>query len=433
MRFAGDVGAALHEHGGVGAADAQVGGAGHTGGHADVGAGLVKGEAGAEQVAEIQREAARQRLQAEHAQQLGRAGVGFEKLALAHVQPQVAAQAGVVGGGGRAAPVQLAGDLAFAAAQGVGHAQAREQMACVGRLEREVQPGAARTPFGGGGPGAVGVQGGVGVLQAQGVELPLAFGGVSGCVMDGADVQLAQVFAVQAHVLHADVERGHAREGLGGRFAAGGFFGFVGFFGAGRGRFFWRRCIRLGPVQALQPGAQQARVLALRGAVFDLACQFVGMDFGAPAAALAGGVGLHGVQGAAADEELARAQVRAVGHVAAGGAGGGGRLGVAGAGEDGVQRVLPFGGGQGVQRGMGGHAAGGQGGGAGGMHAGLAQRQCAAQHAAALAGALLLIFGAKAFARTDGQALQAAGQGAPFVEQGPDIGGGLVQRGGQLE
>ena len=82
---------------------------------------------------------------------------------------------------------------------------------------------------------------------------------------------------------------------------------------------------------------------------------------------------------------------------------------------------------------MGGHAAGGQGGGAGGMHAGLAQRQCAAQHAAALAGALLLIFGAKAFARTDGQALQAAGQGAPFVEQGPGIGGGLVQRGGQFE
>jgi hypothetical protein len=75
------VGLALHQHGGVHALHLQVVGAGHALLDAHVAAHQVEGKALAEHVAEVQRQAARQGLQAEHAQQLGQARVGLEELA----------------------------------------------------------------------------------------------------------------------------------------------------------------------------------------------------------------------------------------------------------------------------------------------------------------------------------------------------------------
>jgi hypothetical protein len=85
----------------------------------------------------VEREPARQRLQAQHAQQLGQAGVGLQELALLHVDLQLPAQAGVVERERRAAPVDVALEPALAAPQHARHAEAREQLAGVGDVEPE--------------------------------------------------------------------------------------------------------------------------------------------------------------------------------------------------------------------------------------------------------------------------------------------------------
>ncbi len=81
---------------------------------ADVAAQEVEGEALAEDVAEVQRQPPRQRLQAQHAEQLGQARVGLEELPAPHVHVEAALQRRVVEGQRRADP----GDLAFHAAVG---------------------------------------------------------------------------------------------------------------------------------------------------------------------------------------------------------------------------------------------------------------------------------------------------------------------------
>ena len=82
LRLALQVGTAFHQHRGLHAAHAQVVGAGHAvlrcvTSPVDV----VEGEALLEHVAEVERQPARQRLQAEHRQQPRRAGAGLEELA----------------------------------------------------------------------------------------------------------------------------------------------------------------------------------------------------------------------------------------------------------------------------------------------------------------------------------------------------------------
>jgi len=93
LGFAHDVGAALHQHGGVDALHLQVVAARHALGDGHVAAHKVEGKAVAEHIAEIQHQPPWQRLQAEHAQQLGGSGLGAQKLAAPKVELQFAAQA----------------------------------------------------------------------------------------------------------------------------------------------------------------------------------------------------------------------------------------------------------------------------------------------------------------------------------------------------
>ena len=92
MRLARDVGLPLHQDSRVHALHLQVVGAGDALLDAGVAAHEVEDEAFAEHIAEIKCEAAWQRLQAEHTQQLGDAGIGLEKLALREVDVELSVE-----------------------------------------------------------------------------------------------------------------------------------------------------------------------------------------------------------------------------------------------------------------------------------------------------------------------------------------------------
>jgi len=77
LRFPGNVGAALHQHSGIHAFHLQVVGTGHALTDGDVAAHKVKRKTFRKHVPEIQRQTARKGLQTQHAQQLGKARVGF--------------------------------------------------------------------------------------------------------------------------------------------------------------------------------------------------------------------------------------------------------------------------------------------------------------------------------------------------------------------
>jgi hypothetical protein len=72
----------------------------------------VEGKALAENVAEVQRDPPRQRLQAEDAEQAADAGFELDELTARGIEFEAAGQRGVVDGEGRAAPREVAGEVA---------------------------------------------------------------------------------------------------------------------------------------------------------------------------------------------------------------------------------------------------------------------------------------------------------------------------------
>src|SRR5438034_2103827 len=108
LRLARDVGVAFHQHDRLHAAHAQVVGVGDALVDAHVTAQVVEREAFLEQVAKVERETARQRLQAEHAEQARRAGLRLEKLAAFDRDIELAGKTRVVDRERRAEPRNLA-------------------------------------------------------------------------------------------------------------------------------------------------------------------------------------------------------------------------------------------------------------------------------------------------------------------------------------
>ncbi len=220
LRFGGQVGAAFDAHRNGHTAHAEVAGGGDAAGHVHVGVDLVESEAGREQVAEIEGEAARQALQTEHAQQLGDAGVGLEKLALPELQIELPVQAGKVQTQRRAQPGQVAADVALAAFEQARFAQGGEQAAGVKDVELELH---GRAPCGRGGIGAAGhgelrAHGGPGAAAGEHAagrgelevsELPhLAV--IDPAAVDGLYFETGEMVAVQIDVVGHDVQRGNA-------------------------------------------------------------------------------------------------------------------------------------------------------------------------------------------------------------------------------
>ena len=100
----------------------------------------VESEALAEHIAEIKRQATRQALQADQAEQLaGGAGIELDELPLAHIELHVAAEGGVVQRGRRSVPADLALQRGAGTAYGTEVAQPIEQLAGVGADQGKVE------------------------------------------------------------------------------------------------------------------------------------------------------------------------------------------------------------------------------------------------------------------------------------------------------
>jgi hypothetical protein len=209
--FMPKIGRAVHEHRGVHALHLKVVGAGHALGNGGVSAHEVEGKALAEHVAKIQREAARQRLQAQHAQQLGNARLGLQKLALCHVDVQLAVHAGVVDGEGRTVPVTSPSSWPrprrstscmpkrLSSAPASSMSSLKLMLVRFASLPRTARPVALRS------------EGGFWCGELQAVQPPLAR--VAAATVDGLDLRAAQLAAVQLEVVHHDVQR-RQRAGL---------------------------------------------------------------------------------------------------------------------------------------------------------------------------------------------------------------------------
>ena len=104
----------------------------------DVAAHRVKCKAFVKHIPEVQQQSPWQRLQAQHAQQFGGAGIGLEELAAAHFDGKLPRHGGVVQGQGGALPTDGAFQLAGATAQGVGRPQALQQGAGIGHVHFEI-------------------------------------------------------------------------------------------------------------------------------------------------------------------------------------------------------------------------------------------------------------------------------------------------------
>ena len=144
LGFAGNVGAAFGQHHGLQAAQAQVVGVRDALADAQVGRDVVEGQTILEHIAEVQQQAARQGLQAQHAQQPGGARIDLEKLGVVYRQRQLAAQAGQVRRQRRAVPAQQSRDLSFAAFERETQAQSLQQRAAIVDVELEVERHAPR-------------------------------------------------------------------------------------------------------------------------------------------------------------------------------------------------------------------------------------------------------------------------------------------------
>ena len=218
LGLAADVGAAGHQHHRLQAARAQVVGAGHAAPDLHVAGQGVERKALVENISEIQQQPARQGLQAEHAQQPGRAGIGLQKPAFVDRQHQLALQRGDVEVQRRAVPAQVALDLSGRPQHQLAFAKALQQSTAIADVEVEVQRRAPPSPRALGLPAAGGAQRGVRVGQHQAVQPPFtarAAGGLSraGGVVRRGDRQPAQPVAAQLEVFDLDVERGHAGGG----------------------------------------------------------------------------------------------------------------------------------------------------------------------------------------------------------------------------
>jgi len=226
LRFLSNVGAPFHQHGGVDALHLQVVGGGHAALDAHVAAHKVKRETLAEEIAEIERKPARQRLEAEHAEQLGQAWLRFEKLASAHVEMDLAGHGAVVGADGRAQPSHLPLHAPAPTPHHFLHAHARQQLAGISHVQRKIEHRAAlhcgtcqRTaPCRAGAadlcPVAIGGQRCLGGREIELVQAPFARC-VGGAAVARIDFQAPQFAPAQLKGLHHDVKRRQAGRLLG--------------------------------------------------------------------------------------------------------------------------------------------------------------------------------------------------------------------------
>ena len=305
LGFLLDVGLAFHQHGGVHALHLQVVGGGHALVDQHVAAHKIEREAFAEHIPEIEREAARQGLQAEHAQQLGQARVGLQKLPRFDVDADLPGHGAKVGAERRADPAHLPFHAPFAPAHHIDHAKPRQQVARVADVELEVQRraplGAARLGHAPGtaqqGPVARGGQAGFRRGDVELAQAPLPLGPFGAAVL-GFDLDATELAAAQFEVVHHHVHRGQRARLLG-------------------QQVFHLRGFTLRHAQARQARKQAAIAHVARCGLAKLhvAVEFRGVQVGTPQVAFAQPTGHQVVQGAALGRQLGGAQGHHVGQV----------------------------------------------------------------------------------------------------------------------
>ena len=298
-----DIGAALHQHGGVDALHLKVVGGGHPLLDAHIAAYEVKRKAFAEHVAKIQREAPREGLQAEHTQQLGQTGFGLEELARLHVDVDLPGHGPVVGAEGGANPGHLALQATFAPPDHVGHAHAGQQVPRVADVQPEAEHRAPLCRPGAGGrcveqgPVATRGEAGFGCEDVEPGKTPFALRPIAAPVA-GLHLHAAQAPAAQLEVVHDDVQRRQ-----------------------GPGLLIEQRLdlahVTLRHVHPREPGKEQPVGVfeAARLAVFEIAVELGGVEVGAPCGALAQGAGHDVVQRPALQREFAGAHGHGGGQV----------------------------------------------------------------------------------------------------------------------
>nr|GEU28062.1 hypothetical protein [Tanacetum cinerariifolium] len=289
----------------VGAGDAVVDGG--------IGGQAVERQAFGKHVMKIELEQARQRLQAEDAQQLGRARVLLEELAFFHVHGDLARQRGQVQRIRQAVPGDVALEEALAVADGAHEAEAVEQLAGVADVQIKIEVGrvgiGARDPLAGAGQLAVGIG------QRQLADAPFARVGQLHVV--GLQVELAQRLVEQFETLDLDVQcrNGGCRTALA--------VEQIGHVAGGRGRDHQRRQARRHLAQAMAGGRLAPRQVAVG---------LGGIDIGLPDGLVMGHAHHHVFQLAGPDQQRAGARGNRVRHHVLAEVGAVGRAGTVGAG-----------------------------------------------------------------------------------------------------
>ena len=211
LSFLVDVGRALHQHGGIHALHLHIVGPGNAPADGHVPPHEVKREAVAEHIAEVQRQTSGQRLQAEHAQQLGQTRLCLQKLAFLHIQMQCAAQRLEIRRHRRACPADVALHAAPAIRHDAGHLETVQQLAHITQIQLKLQLCLAWVLVVGraDAPRALGCEHGLrrGDIEARQLPLTQTRPGRQPAVAR-LHIHTAQRALAQLEVLHADLQRG---------------------------------------------------------------------------------------------------------------------------------------------------------------------------------------------------------------------------------
>src|SRR5581483_3035342 len=194
LAFARQVDAPGHRHLGRRAAHAELMDVHHA--VIDVGRGLdaVEAKALRKDIAEVERDAPRQRLQVHERDQLAEPRIDLEELAVLGGEPELAGQARVVDMARLGRPAKGSGELRLAAENRVRVADAAEKFAGIARVQAEVEVGGKATA-----PAALGVERSVLARKRQLVDPPVrSFG-------NGEKLETAKLLAAQVEAFHRDI------------------------------------------------------------------------------------------------------------------------------------------------------------------------------------------------------------------------------------
>ena len=157
----------------------------------------VEAKALGEDIAEVERDAPRQRLQVHERDQLAQARIDLEELAVLGAELEIAREARIIERHRLAQPANRAGELGLAAEHGIRIADAREELADVGGFERELELARGRRAAA---PAAVRAQGRIGIGHRQLLDAPVLAVALRG------ELHFAELLAAQVEAFGAEVD-----------------------------------------------------------------------------------------------------------------------------------------------------------------------------------------------------------------------------------